>query len=132
MAGMPESPQQVSTSMEVDIKQVRARRRRHWPEAEKRRIVAEALLPGASVALVARRHDLNANQLFAWCRQYREEVVRGEDGSALVPVAVAAASAGDLTSGTIEIAFAGGVRVRVSGAVETATLRAVLSVLSER
>src|SRR5215468_686223 len=105
MAGMPESTEQVSTSMEVDIKQVRARRRRHWPEAEKRRIVAEALLPGASVALVARRHDLNANQLFAWCRQYRDGAVRGDDGGALVPVVVAPAGDGELASGTIEIAF---------------------------
>ena len=34
--------------------------------AEKRRIVEEALVPGASVALIARAHGVNANQLFAW------------------------------------------------------------------
>ena len=129
---MPESTQQVSTSVEVDIKVVRSRRRRHWPEAEKRRIVAEALSPGTSVALVARRHDLNANQLLAWCRQYRDGAVRGADGSTLVPVALTAAQDGELASGAIEIVFAGGVRVRVSGAVEPTMLRAVLSVLSGR
>jgi transposase len=36
---------------------------------EKRRIVEETLLPGASAATVARRHDINANLLFSWRRQ---------------------------------------------------------------
>src|SRR6266436_9357581 len=48
------------------------RRRRLWPEEEKRRIVAETFAPGASVSIVARRHDLNANMLFTWRRQLRE------------------------------------------------------------
>lgn len=38
---------------------------------EKRRIVEETLSPGASVSVVARRHDVNANQVFMWRRQYR-------------------------------------------------------------
>src|ERR1700693_416143 len=33
---------------------------------EKLRIVEEASVPGASVALVARAHGVNANQVFAW------------------------------------------------------------------
>ena len=44
------------------------RRRRSWTGDEKRRIVEERLAAGASIAEVARRHDLNANQLFAWRR----------------------------------------------------------------
>jgi len=36
------------------------RRRQLWSEDEKRRIVAEAAEPGASVSVVARRHDVNA------------------------------------------------------------------------
>src|SRR4051794_41958832 len=43
--------------------------RRSWSADEKRRIVEESLRPGASVAVVARRHDLNANLLFTWRRQ---------------------------------------------------------------
>ena len=43
--------------------------RRSWAVAEKRRIVEETLLPGVSVATVARRHDINANLLFSWRRQ---------------------------------------------------------------
>ena len=38
--------------------------------AEKRRIVEETLLHGASVARVARAHGVNANQVFGWRRLY--------------------------------------------------------------
>src|SRR5215510_13650566 len=38
--------------------------------AEKRRMVEETLIPGASVARVARLHGVNANQLFGWRRLY--------------------------------------------------------------
>ena len=38
---------------------------------EKRRIVEEALVPGTSVAAVARRHDVNTNLLFGWCRWHK-------------------------------------------------------------
>jgi transposase-like protein len=44
------------------------RRRRIWSEEEKRRNLAETFEPGASVSIVARRHDLNANLLFTWRR----------------------------------------------------------------
>ncbi|MBM3654025.1 MAG: transposase, partial [Alphaproteobacteria bacterium] len=40
------------------------RKRRSWNRDEKRRIVDESLKEGASIAEVARRHELNANQLF--------------------------------------------------------------------
>ena len=48
------------------------RRRRRWSEARKRLIVAESYQPGVSVSVVARRHDVNANLVFSWRRQYRE------------------------------------------------------------
>ena len=38
--------------------------------AEKRRIVEETLVEGASVARIARAHGVNANQLFGWRRLY--------------------------------------------------------------
>ena len=44
------------------------RHRRSWSDEEKRRIVAEALVPGASVAEVARRYGANANLVFTWRR----------------------------------------------------------------
>ena len=42
------------------------RSRRSWSDEEKQRIVAEAVLPGASVADIARRHGMNANLVFNW------------------------------------------------------------------
>ena len=47
--------------------------------------MAETLEPGASVSIVARRHDVNANQLFKW----RHELGRSTGAeAALVPIAV--------------------------------------------
>ena len=63
--------------------------RRRWSEAEKRRIVAESYQPGVSVSVVARRHDLNTNQLFTWRRHFRE--LAGDAGNGgFVPVVVEA------------------------------------------
>ena len=47
-------------------------RRRTRSLDERKRIVEEALVPGASVASVARRHGLNANLVFKWIRRSRE------------------------------------------------------------
>ena len=40
--------------------------RRFWDDAEKLKIVAQARVPGVSVAQVARRYDVNANLIFNW------------------------------------------------------------------
>src|SRR5438876_1604273 len=54
----------------VDTKRTpRVGKRRNWPEAFKSQVVAETLEPGSSVSIVARRHDLNTNQLFKWRRE---------------------------------------------------------------
>ena len=45
---------------------VKRKNRQHRSIAERLRIVEETLVPGASVALVARAHGVNANQVFAW------------------------------------------------------------------
>jgi transposase len=132
---------QVSTSWEVDTRQVR--RRRRWPEAVKRAIVAETRASGASVSVVARRHDLNANQLFAWCRRYGDGLAGGEmEPGGLVPVTLVAAPGGPAPrhavdrqqpgAGLIEIGFSGGIVVRISGAAEATTLRQVLTILGQR
>jgi transposase len=57
--------------------------------AEKRRIVEETLVDGASVARVARTHGINANQVFGWRRLYVAGRL-GEQKSAmkLLPVRV--------------------------------------------
>lgn len=47
-----------------------AAQRQHRSVAEKRRIVEETLIEGASVARIARDHGVNANQVFGWRRLY--------------------------------------------------------------
>ena len=46
--------------------------RRRWPASVKARIVAETLEEGATVAGVARRYEINSNQLSEWCGQARK------------------------------------------------------------
>jgi transposase len=123
----------VSTYREVDTKEVGAKRRR-WPEALKRQLVAETLEPGASVSVVARRHDLNANQLFSWRRQFAGTVRVPEVG--LLPIevspepAVSAAQLGPAAAkpldGSIEITLSSGVRVMIRGAVDPAAVTAAV------
>lgn len=128
ICGMRSSIEQVSASELVDANEAeRGDRRRRWPAGLKRRIVAEALEPGSSVSVVARRHDVNANQLFKWIRQ-NEAAARGRK-PVLVPVEVRGPSAALAGGGTIEIDLPGGVRVRISGAVEAPVLRQVLEQL---
>ena len=60
----------------IDEQEIAPRRkRRSWTTDEKRRIVEESLGDGASIAEIARQHDLNANQLFTWRRQFGVETV---------------------------------------------------------
>ena len=67
---MAKTVTEVSTNGVVDTKRSsNGSKRRQWTRALKRRIVAETLEPGASVSIVARRHDVNANQVFKWRRE---------------------------------------------------------------
>ena len=57
--------------------------------AEKRRIVEETLVAGASVARVARAHGINANQVFGWRRLYLAgRLGEQKPGVKLLPVRV--------------------------------------------
>ena len=58
------------------------RSRRSWSDDEKRKIIAEALLPGASVAEIARRHGVNANLVFNWRRSARAACAAGAEVAA--------------------------------------------------
>src|SRR5437016_3698748 len=84
---MAERSEQVSTSGLVDTKQQPgATKRRQYSEALKRQMVSETQVPGASVSIVARRHDVNSNQLFRWRRQLLPKAAVAS--GAMVPVAV--------------------------------------------
>lgn len=95
--------------------------RRFWPDEEKQRIVAQAMAPGVSVAQVARRYDLNANQVFNWARDPRFQPSEDAIGEArFLPVEIVdgpprdrrrPSSCGD----HLEIELANGLRLRVTG-----------------
>jgi transposase len=112
-------------------------KRRRRSVAERRQIVEETLVPGASVARVARAHGVNANQVFAWRALYR----RGRLGGAtLVEVALAGSERAEVLApalqaepvptapGTIHIQLRKA-RLRVDGRADPALVRAVLEVL---
>jgi transposase len=46
-------------------------RRRDWPDERKIEIVAETLAPGVNISEIARRHEINPQQLFGWRKRFR-------------------------------------------------------------
>ena len=131
------------TSETSDTPPVRQRRRR-YDAAFKRAIVEQTLVPGASVARIAREHDINANQLFKWRRMFllaESAASRPADSAppaiSLLPVTVVAEEPASVASpspvapsevGAIEITLAGGT-VRIQGTVDKTMLQIVLSSL---
>jgi transposase len=129
----------VSTKAVMDTTSIGRRRHRSWPEALKREIVDASLAPGISVSMVARRYDVNANQVFGWRKLYRDGLLaRAEPGGpALVPVTVAPPQGDDASPASraadmIEIELVGRYRVRVGSCVDGKALRRVLDVLERR
>jgi transposase len=108
------------------------RRRRRWSRADKERIVAAAMEPGAVASAVAREAGIQASQLFRWRQQLR--------GSAAVPYAsltlempqdaapIAMLPAG--SPGVIEVEFATGARLRIRGPVDPPIVSAVMQALA--
>jgi transposase len=116
-------------------------RRRRWGLEEKAGIVAEAMVPGAKVSEIARRHGISRSLLYTWRRE-RGQVGPTSELPGLVPVVMTTASdeatppvpARDRPHvakpcAMIEIMLPGGVRVTVRGRVEERALRAVLGAL---
>jgi transposase len=113
-----------------------AKRRDRSPEL-KRQIVAETLASGASVARVARAHGVNANQVLAWRRRYQQGLLkpgnRATPGLLAVRVSGTGADWKDAQklrtlSGMIQVELPKG-QLRLTGCVDTETLRVVLEAL---
>jgi transposase len=118
--------------------QVRATgtRKRRRTVKERREIVEETLVPGASVSRVARRHDVNANQVFYWRKLYREGQLGSRTDTQLVPVkitngrSVEPAKEDDSVPrpGNLEIKLSKGT-LRIFGTVDVVALRVAIECL---
>jgi len=126
-------------------------RTRHTIE-EKLRIVEETRAKGASVAMVARRHHVNANQVFAWRRQHRRGLLNGpraKEDAKLLPVKVSTPTAlpservvptaasrspsePKQDSRLIEIRLSNGHSIVVRGRVDAEALSRVIDLLVQR
>ena len=121
-----------SEQMTIEVaSQVKKRQKRSVEE--KRRIVEETLVAGASVARVARRHAVNANQVFYWRKKYREGRLGKGPSSKLLPVTLSDSTCGKPASsssavGSLEIQLSKGT-VRVAGNVDLVVLRTAIECL---
>lgn len=119
----------------MDTNTGRRRRNRSWPEALKREIVAASFVPGVSVSIVARRYDVNANQVFKWRKSFGNDP-RLAAAAQMIPVVVKAEHTGvappSLVGEKVEIDVAGKYRIRVIGQFDGEVLRRVLDVLERR
>ena len=114
---------------------VGARRRRSWSTEQKKAIVAEMDVDGATLSEVARRHGVHANVLFRW----RRDLGSGDAATAtavpamsFVPLTLSSPASTLPRSGTIEVVLDGGRTVRVGSDVDTAALVRIVEALEAR
>ena len=109
-------------------------RRRSWSRSEKERIVTAAMEPGAVASEVARAAGIHVSQLFRWRQQLCE---RSQVPAAFNPVAITPEPESALgpsvteRAGVIEIEFAAGGRMRITGAVDAPTVTALMKALAK-
>jgi transposase len=104
-------------------------RRRRWSLAEKERIVAAAIEPGANASDVARAAGIHVSQLFRWRKELcsRPRAAPLFSAVAVVPDGRAAAN----SAASIEIEFATGTRVRITGSADPSTVRIAIAALAK-
>ena len=111
-------------------------RRRRWSEDKKLKIVLESLQAPRQVAATARRYGVSRSLLLRWRRSFRPEP-KAAAQPGFVPAMVVAESGptscpvGPAGGGSIEIEFAAGARMRITGTVDAATLKAAVAALAD-
>ncbi len=112
------------------------RRRRNWSDDEKRMICAQTRVRGVSVSQVARRYDVNANQVFNWLKEPRfADAEPPESGTAFLPVEITEPRGLPVPSdstepGTLEIDLCSGHRLLITGAYDADALARLIRGLS--
>jgi len=117
---------------------------RRWRTvSEKRRIAELTLEPGASVAVVARAHGVNANQVFKWRRALKRGELNEPSAAttALLPVTLSAACQAAIDTGgvgakeqptpggAIHIEFPGRAMISVESGADVVLVRSILESL---
>lgn len=96
-------------------------RRRRWSDDEKLSILMEVGVAGATVADVARAHDLTRQHIYQWRRQMREKglfpALGGSVFLALDGLEPATTAAGTVPA-EVEIGFSNGRSLRCRGGVD--------------
>jgi transposase len=130
----------VGITMDTAVKQGTRKGRPNYSMEFKRRLAVAACAPNVSVSKLALEHEVNANMVFKWRRQYRAGLLGTDAGAAFLPVAVQMAQGGGLAQvtcqasapevggGHIEILIGSAV-VRVMGKVDAQLLRTVVQSL---
>ena len=112
------------------------RRRRTWSDDEKRMICSQTRVLGVSVSQVARRYDVNANQVFNWLKEPRFADARAPEPEPIfLPVEISEARgmtgrSNGVAPGTLEVDLAGGHRLRITGAYDADALARLILGLS--
>ena len=124
-------------SLDDQASSIKGHKRRSWTIEEKRRIIEESLEPGASIAKVARRYNMNANQLCTWRRLYGVQPATMHALASILPGTVepevqSTVTDVSTTTSQIEIVLTEGDRIIVWSDVEMAALSRVLKTLSQR
>jgi transposase len=135
-----DTSQQVAVIPQGRESSVAAQRQRR-SIAEKRRIVEETLVEGASVARVARAQGVNANQVFGWRRLYLAgRLGNPKPGMKLLPVRVSESVPAPLAMERSSIDFAKippsrihielrQAKVRIEGSADPGLVRVLLECL---
>ena len=115
--------------------------RSHSPEF-KRQVIEASYQPGTSVAKVAQAYGINANQLFAWRKTLRDDILSAKpaDVTTFLPVRVDHGCDAGVIQGTTPLSanghadsvgrmeiVVGKARLTIYGAPDAATLQTVLS-----
>lgn len=125
------------------VERVLSNGKRIFALAFRRWLVEQTRVPGASVAGLALRHGINANQLRRWMT-VDSQISPGSDAVALLPVtieaertasspmpAVSSSPAAGAIAGPIELEVYGA-RLTLHGEIDPQRLRAVLEALARR